>query len=483
MANYSTEFRVGVFVLAVGALVGGSYFWSFDGVRADEASYVLTLDVPAADGLYEGSPVKLAGVEIGSIESIGLAGGQARLVLRVRDAYQLPTDSSAELKAQGLLGDYMVRVYPGVLDEDLGDGDALSLRSVPGDIDTITRNLEEVSEDVAAITDVLREMIEDRRNTDAVESTLANLDALTGELRLMAETNRRDVDAIVDSIRRLSESLEGYTDEAAADIDEEFDKLKELTDQLDVAATDLSSITGKVDRGEGTIGALINDRETIDGINEAIDGVNSVVNSFAGLRTEFYYTGRFYFGSQPSDPAFFYGNPLANSGSNTIGLRLRSHEDFWYLFEINDHPQGVISQTEVFRESDGTVETRWNRELNYRFTFQVEKRWGPMSLRLGIKENGGGIGATLWAFRDRVQVQADVFDFAFGSYPAIESAGLPNTRALVRVEPFKHMYIEAGAEQILLGAKYGYGTGFVGAGFRFNDDDIKLLFATLPLNF
>jgi len=34
-----------------------------------------------------------------------------------------------------------------------------------------------------------------------------------------------------------------------------------------------------------------------------------------------------------------------------------------------------------------------------------------------------------------------------------------------------------------LGAIHGYGTGFIGAGFYFNDDDIKLLFATLPLNF
>jgi len=45
------------------------------------------------------------------------------------------------------------------------------------------------------------------------------------------------------------------------------------------------------------------------------------------------------------------------------------------------------------------------------------------------------------------------------------------------------VYVEAGMEQIILGAKYGYATGFVGAGFSFNDDDIKLLFATLPLNF
>jgi len=174
---------------------------------------------------------------------------------------------------------------------------------------------------------------------------------------------------------------------------------------------------------------------------------------------------------------------MANAVSNTIGIRLRTQEDFWWLFEIVNHPQGSISRKEVLDPDSGEVRREYVRENGYRFSFQMMKRWKALGFRLGIKEGGGGLGMTVWAFKDRLRLDADVFDFAFGSYPAVQNAGIPNVRVAARYEPWRNMYVEAGAEHIILGAIHGYGTGFIGAGFYFNDDDIKLLFATLPLNF
>ncbi len=484
MRSWSSELKVGIFVIIAVAIMIGSWIWSYDGVREDEESYTITMIADSADGLYEGSQVRIAGVEIGGVEDIRIEGDRALLTLRVRSQFKLPVDTDGALKASGLLGDYFVRIYPGEEEALLADGGRIGTRAAPGDLDTITRNLEEISDDISAITKVLREVVENRDNVDNVESTLANTEALTDELRMIAQNNSADISAIIDSVRRLTESLEGYTDDIATDVDDELDRLKVLTDNLNDVATDVESITGKIDRGEGTIGALVNDSETIDALNETIDDVGSAVRSFTGLRPEVYYTGRFYFGNEPNDlDTFYYGNPLAFSVANTVGIRLRAHEDFWYVFEINDHPQGKISQREVLRENTGTVESRWVREAKYRFTFQIEKRWKALSFRIGIKESGGGLGATLYAFKDKLEIQVDAFDFFFGSYPAIQDRGIPNTRVVFRFEPFHNLYMEAGMEQIILGAKYGYATGFVGLGFRFTDDDIRWLLTGLPLNF
>ncbi|MCB9680928.1 MAG: MCE family protein [Alphaproteobacteria bacterium] len=482
MQRLSHEFKVGLFVLVALVLVVGSYLWSFDGVRPNEDSYTLRMTVGSADGLFPGTPVRIAGVEVGSIEQIAIEGDHAALLLRVREAYKLPVDSTGQLKATGLLGDYFVRLYPGTEDDLLEDGDTIRTRDAPGDIDTITRNLEAISDDIAAMTKVLREVVEDRNNREHAEATLANIDALTLEVRLLAERNRGEIDAIVDSVRRLSEALEGYTRDIADDVDEELDKVKDLTDDLDRAAEDLASITGKVDRGEGTIGALINDRETVDNLNRTVKDAGDGIRSIFGLRPEFYYTGRFYMGTQPTDlEKFPTGNELAWSGANTIGLRLRGKEDFWYLFELVDHPQGKISQRTVYSEQTGQLETRWIRTRGYRITFMVEKRWGPASLRLGLKEDGGGVGATFYAVRDRLQIGADVFAFAFGSFPAVEEAGIPNTRVFVRYEPWRNVFFEAGAEQILLGAKNGFFTGFLGVGFYFRDNNLRGALTAVPL--
>ena len=89
----------------------------------------------------------------------------------------------------------------------------------------------------------------------------------------------------------------------------------------------------------------------------------------------------------------------------------------------------------------------------------------------------------MYAFKDRLGVHADVFDFYFGSYPDLESQGLPNVRLGARVEPLPNFYLEAGSEQIPLGIKRGYFTGYLGLGFHFQDDDVRWVLQGLPLSF
>jgi phospholipid/cholesterol/gamma-HCH transport system substrate-binding protein len=434
--------------------------------------------------------VRIAGVDVGAIEAIDLDGNNARLTLEVRSEVVLPTDTIAELRSSGMLGDRYIGLDLGRAETTIPDGGRLQFGDEPGDLDTVMRQVELISEDVKAITGVMREMLEDERNTDHVESTLANVDVLSEELRLLATQNRQDIHAIVSSVRRLTENLEQFSVDATADVDEELEQLKSATDKLDRALEDMASITGKIDDGEGTIGALINDRQTVDALNDTVENANEVIESFSGLRAEVYYLGRFFVGTQPADlDTFFYGNPVASnpggnlgySGSNNLGIELHPQEDFWWIFEINDYPQGTIRSEEHLFPDSGQVYTEWVRDQNYRFTFQMAKRWWDVGLRLGVKESGGGVGITGYLLRDRLQVGADVFDFAFGSYPALEASGLPNLRLSARAEPIHHLWVEAGAEQVLLGARYGYATGYIGAGFHFSDDDIKLLFATLPL--
>jgi phospholipid/cholesterol/gamma-HCH transport system substrate-binding protein len=490
--SFTTEFKVGLFTLACLGLVGFGYVWFQDGVSSRESVYRVTMAVPSADGLYAGTPVKIAGVDVGSVESIEVEGNQARLVLVVKDTFPIPTDSTARLASSGLLGDRHVALDLGQAESVLPEQGRLQAGPEPGSFDEITRQAEDISEDVKAITKVLREVVEDDRNKDAVEATLENVEAITREVRLLAERNRSDVDAIVDSVRRLTEHLEGMSSDARPKVNEELDKLALATDELQATLEDLESITSKVDEGQGTIGALVNDRETIDALNDTIANANQVIESFSGVHAEVYYLGRYYAGTQPSDPAFSYGNPIAPArgdgplgfaGANTLGIELHHQEDFWWNFEVNDHPAGVIRNRSYYYPESGETYTEWTRDLNYRFTFQMNKRWRDVAFRLGVKESGGGLGFTGYLLRDRLMINADAFDFAFGSYPALAASGIPNLRLGARAEPIRHLWLEVGAEQVLLGARYGYATGYGGIGFHFSDDDIKLLFATLPLNF
>jgi hypothetical protein len=125
----------------------------------------------------------------------------------------------------------------------------------------------------------------------------------------------------------------------------------------------------------------------------------------------------------------------------------------------------------------------WRVTQNFRYSFLINKRWRNLGFRLGVKESSGGGGVSWYTANDRFQVHADAFDWTYGIYPAVsddQALGF-NTRLLLRYEPMKGMFVEAGTENIAPGLRYGYFTGFVGAGLHFTDNDIKLLLATLPI--
>ena len=113
MEHTRVNVAVGVFML-VGILALGYLSIKLGRVSFFGASgYVVTVDFPSVGGLKAGSTVEIAGVEVGRVESIGLADYQARVTLRVDGAVKLQDDSIASIKTKGLIGEKYVRISPG----------------------------------------------------------------------------------------------------------------------------------------------------------------------------------------------------------------------------------------------------------------------------------------------------------------------------------------------------------------------------------
>ncbi|HBH01218.1 MAG: outer membrane lipid asymmetry maintenance protein MlaD [Candidatus Rokubacteria bacterium RBG_16_73_20] len=113
MEHTRVNVAVGVFML-VGILALGYLSIKLGRVSFFGASgYVVTVDFPSVGGLKAGSTVEIAGVEVGRVESIGLADYQARVTLRVDGRVKLQDDSIASIKTKGLIGEKYVRISPG----------------------------------------------------------------------------------------------------------------------------------------------------------------------------------------------------------------------------------------------------------------------------------------------------------------------------------------------------------------------------------
>ena len=122
-----------------------------------------------------------------------------------------------------------------------------------------------------------------------------------------------------------------------------------------------------------------------------------------------------------------------------------------------------------------------------RFTFQFAKRFDWLTLRYGIKESTGGIGADFdltWWNRN-LKLSVDGFDATFDKYPRV--------KLTAAYEMFKHIYILGGVDellnkpqtlQIITGTSgvptqfdtFRYGRDyFLGGMLKFNDEDLSAL--------
>ena len=75
--------------------------------------YVLHADFVSASGLNVGDPVEIAGVKVGTVQSISLADYQARVALRIKDTVEVYDDASASIEVEGLIGDRSISIDAG----------------------------------------------------------------------------------------------------------------------------------------------------------------------------------------------------------------------------------------------------------------------------------------------------------------------------------------------------------------------------------
>jgi phospholipid/cholesterol/gamma-HCH transport system substrate-binding protein len=114
MSENTTEVIVGGLVLAVAAgfLV---YAGQVTGLSGGQSEYRLNASFRAADGVEVGTDVRMAGVKVGRVVSIGLDPEtyRAETTFTVREGIAVPEDSAVAVSSEGLLGGNFIEVLPG----------------------------------------------------------------------------------------------------------------------------------------------------------------------------------------------------------------------------------------------------------------------------------------------------------------------------------------------------------------------------------
>lgn len=103
--------RTGIRVIAgavVLAVVAGVAFYMLSG----STNKKLTANFASGVGVYPGTPVKILGIQVGSVTKVTPDGGSVRIEMSYDRKYKLPADAAALLVANSLVSDRYVQLEP-----------------------------------------------------------------------------------------------------------------------------------------------------------------------------------------------------------------------------------------------------------------------------------------------------------------------------------------------------------------------------------
>jgi phospholipid/cholesterol/gamma-HCH transport system substrate-binding protein len=501
----SPEAKVGIFVLfGVALLVVMSL--KLGGIRFGRAQgYTLTVDFDSAAGLDKGGSVRVAGVEVGRVKEIQLKNNKAHLILQINPGIKIGKDFTAVLTAKGLLGEKYLELIPGSPNAPpLQNGEAITRTTTYVDMDRLITTLNDVAVDVKGISESLNKVLGGPEGEETIRTIVKNIEEISDRVNHMVAKNDERVDHIMTSLdefttllrtqgpmitddlrtalKNLNDSMVKTSNNLNEMIAENRGNLKEGVENLKLASAKLqetmatidkvtqeitpgvtntvksvNSIATKIDKGEGTIGKLINDPQTHDNLNKAIVGINNYIAKTESFHTFIGYRGEYLFDRRNTKSYF--------------SLRIQPKTDKYYLLEVVDDPNGKINRTTTTTTTGGVTTTTEETKITdaIKFTAEIAKRIRMVTLRGGIIESTGGAGMDINMFDDHVKVSFDAFDFTRSAHPHLKAWGTFYIN--------RYFFLTAGYDNFV---NKELRSGFIGAGFQFDDEDIKYLLSSAP---
>jgi phospholipid/cholesterol/gamma-HCH transport system substrate-binding protein len=305
-----SELKIGLVTIIAIVLAGimifllggeGGFFWQ---------RYSVKTVFPNVAGLGAGAPVRVAGLEVGSVEGVRFVGDRVEITMQIKkDQQPRITDTSvAALGSVSLLGESAVDITPSSKGHPIPEWGYVPAAPAAASIADITN---QASVGMQQITALINDI---RGGRGTVGQLFTN------------ESLYRDLNGLITSVEQVAQNVnsgKGTLGRLASDptaakaLEESLQNLQEMTAKIrngegnlgklladDKLATSLTSttanldgITAKINNGQGTAGKVIADSALYDHLDSMTDRLDKVIASLQqgqGTAGQFLQDKRFY---------------------------------------------------------------------------------------------------------------------------------------------------------------------------------------------
>jgi len=266
----SLETRLGIFVI-LAVLAAWAIMETLGGLQMFQSGYHLNALFATAQDLKVGDNVKMAGVEIGRVESITLTNQSVNVAMKLRSGVIVKTDSKASVRFTGLMGQNFVSISFGTPEAPkVVDGAVLQTEEQP-DLNAVMAKLNDAADGIKRfgdafsgdkISNLIGPLVDFvKQNSGNIGGAISNIDNITAQIASGQGTVGRMI----------------YTNELYDYALGMVTNLQDAVTQVRSAITDVHSIVTGITNGQGTIGKLVTDDTLYNATTASMTNLNQIL--------------------------------------------------------------------------------------------------------------------------------------------------------------------------------------------------------------
>ena len=278
-----SELKIGVMAVTALALtailviaVGGASGFAWE-------RYDLTTHFDNVQGLKSGAIVRVAGVEVGKVTKVELAGSgvEVRLSIKKENQSRVTTDSYASIGAMSLLGEPLIDVSPSSTGTPLKDGDVIKAKKPPAQLSDVAATANEGIVEATALLKEIRagkgtvgKLFSDESLYREFDAFVASANAVTasinrgqGTLGKLTHDSKvyEELQGSLANLREITRKIEAGEGSLG-----QLLKDDKLAKSLTTTSNNFEQISGRLNRGDNTAGKLLTEKELYDRLNNTV---------------------------------------------------------------------------------------------------------------------------------------------------------------------------------------------------------------------
>ncbi|MEE9431515.1 MAG: MlaD family protein [Melioribacteraceae bacterium] len=216
------------------------------------------------EGLRSGASVRLNGLTVGSVSNVELKNSttnRVEVTMRIKEEViqYVRLDSEASIETEGMIGSKLVSISPGTASYDVVKDNGVIMAKDPVNMSQIISETQDIMKYMKDLTKEFSQTLAQINSGEGTMGRIINDDELYFATVKIVQSADTSLKVMVNKLDRMTNFIVDLGSGVG-----------DIVKNVDSAAIDFRNLIGKVENGEGALGALISDKSAYDSMQVVI---------------------------------------------------------------------------------------------------------------------------------------------------------------------------------------------------------------------